>query len=233
MFQELVFSKDPRVQLDRYRFPWDLLHRVVDGQVRLKHPDQNTKDVLQGFNLLYEMNRARERHLRDEGLRSEAWGSKPTQGDAGKRSGLMMIDLLRARRGLGVTHPKDMIFALLGFASDSLDLITRINYSMDPIVLYNAVARYMIDRGLHCELFDAIGDAGHSTTRNGVSSRCPDWSIAPNYAYFPRSIFWYDVYKWSASGKDALFTKDCSRKFETYGKMCTTLLLVILHFWCV
>ena len=29
-----------------------------------KHSDRNTKDVLQGFNLLYEMHRAREMHLK-------------------------------------------------------------------------------------------------------------------------------------------------------------------------
>ena len=61
----------------------------------------------------------------------------------------MMIDLLRARRGLGVTHPKDMIFAHLGFASDSADLTPRINYSMDHNLVYNAFARYMIDQGRH------------------------------------------------------------------------------------
>jgi len=187
VFQELIFSRDPRVQLGRYRFPWDLLYRVVDGQVMSKHSDHNTKDVLQGFSLLYEMHRAREMHLRDEGLRSEAWDSEPTHDDAEKRSGLMMIDLLRARRGLGVTHPKDMIFAHLGFASDSADLTPRIDYSMDHNLVYNAFARYTIDQGRHCELFDAISSADHSTIRNGLSSWSPDWSIAPNRPCFPRS----------------------------------------------
>lgn len=193
VFQELVFSKDPRVQLGRYRFPWRLLYRVVVGQMRSKRLDLNTKSLLQSFKLLSEMHRARERHLRDEGLRSEAWESEPTEDDAEEESGLMMIHLLRARKGLGVTHPKDMIFAHLSFASDSSDLTPRINYSMDHIVLYNAFARYMIDQGLHCELFDAISDADHSTTRYRLSSWSPDWSIAPNDSCFPRSEWWWDV----------------------------------------
>lgn len=215
MFQELVFSKDARVQLGRYRFPWDLLHRVVVGQMRSKSLDLNTKSLLQSFKLLSEMHRARERHLRDEGLRSEAWESEPTEDDAEEESGLMMIHLLRARKGLGVTHPKDMIFVHLGFASDSSDLTPQINYSMDHIVLYNAFARYMIDQGLHCELFDAISDADHSTTRYGLSSWTPDWSIAPNNSCFPKSNWWSDGYGFDDHhAVQYLFSKNGSREFE-------------------
>jgi hypothetical protein len=84
VFRELVFSKDPRVQLGRYRFPWELLHRVVVGETRSKHPYPNTEDGLQAFNLLSETHRARERHLSDEKLHSEAWGSEPNQDDIEK-----------------------------------------------------------------------------------------------------------------------------------------------------
>jgi hypothetical protein len=207
VFQELVFSKDPKVQLGRYRLPWRFLYRIVVAQMRSKDSALNTEGLLQNFELLSEMHRARERHLRDEGLRSEAWGSEPTHDDAEKTPGLMMLDLLRARRGLGVTHPKDMIFAHLGFASDSLDLTTGINYSMDHNVVYNAFARYTIDQGRHRELFDAISSADHSTIRNGLSSWSPDWSIASNHLCFPRSDWCLEVFHYKSTFNEIFLPK--------------------------
>ncbi|KAN0096105.1 hypothetical protein V8E51_014910 [Hyaloscypha variabilis] len=87
-----------------------------------------------------------------------------------------MIDLLRSRRGLGVKYQKDMIFAHLGFASDKSELGQRINYSMNWEQVYHSFARYMIDIGLHCELFDELGGSDISTRSNGLPSWTPDWS---------------------------------------------------------
>lgn len=116
VFQELVFSKDPRVQLGRHRFPWSALLAWTS-----KWPSK----------LIIEMNRARELHQESERPHMRVSGSELSQDIVRKRSELMMIDLLRARRGLGVTNPKDMIFAHLGFASDGPDLGRKINYSMN------------------------------------------------------------------------------------------------------
>jgi len=88
-----------------------------------------------------------------------------------------MLDLLRARRGLDVKFPKDMIFAHLGFASDGLELTERINYSMTCAQVYNAFARYMFDKGLNWQLFDDLGERDIATDLNGLSSWAPNWSI--------------------------------------------------------
>ncbi|KAE9371169.1 HET-domain-containing protein [Stipitochalara longipes BDJ] len=104
VFQELIFSKNPRVQVGRYRFPWNTLHRVRNSHVRTKHSVIDPVAVTQGSKLLSEMHKARQKYQRKEETRDESsrfnFGQNATEG-----SGLMMIDLLRARRGLGVTHP--------------------------------------------------------------------------------------------------------------------------------
>jgi Heterokaryon incompatibility protein (HET) len=75
VFQEFVFSKDPRVQVGRYRFSWNTLYRVA-WQSGSKYMDTITHldAVSQGSNLLSEMHRARQGHQRKEEIHSEVLG---------------------------------------------------------------------------------------------------------------------------------------------------------------
>jgi hypothetical protein len=176
VLQELVFSKDLRVQVGRHRFSWIALHRAVYPQHRQIMAEPGRSAVSEGFRLLSEMHEAHQEHQKHERIRIEAWVSRTTAALDPHTEGSRMIDLLRSRRGLGVKYQKDMIFAHLGFASDKSELGQRINYSMNWEQVYHSFARYMIDIGLHCELFDELGGSDISTRSNGLPSWTPDWS---------------------------------------------------------
>ena len=177
VFQELVFSKDPRVQVGRHRFSWNALYYAANPRVKGDSPDTDRLDVAQGPKLLVDMHQARQERHAQEKARMDAFATRSMPNHVKKRHGLRMIDLLGARRGLGVKFAKDMIFAHLGFASDGAELTERINYSMTWAQVYHAFARYMIDKGLHWYLFDEIGDRDISTGLDGLASWAPDWSI--------------------------------------------------------
>jgi hypothetical protein len=65
VFQEPVFSRDPRVQVGRYRFLWNTLYRV-DRQKSSNYMGDITglEAVSQGSNLLSEVHLARQMHQR-------------------------------------------------------------------------------------------------------------------------------------------------------------------------
>jgi hypothetical protein len=81
-----------------------------------------------------------------------------------------MLDLLRARRGLGATDPKDTIFAYLGFASNEEDLKRLINYSMSRAEVYPSAAHWLSDR----MLFSELDDSYPSERLEGLVSWTPD-----------------------------------------------------------
>jgi hypothetical protein len=139
-------------------------------------------ETTRGSHLLFEMHRARAKHHQKQ-LETR---SKTSDSEQLSESGLRMMDLLRTRRGLDVTYPKDMVFAHLGFVSDGPDLGRRIGYSMSCAQVYNFVARHIIHRGLHEELFSQLDDVKPSVRLHGLCSWAPDWST-PAKAEIPMS----------------------------------------------
>jgi hypothetical protein len=193
VFQELVFSKDPRVQLGRYRLSWNTLYRALARRMESEYSGKDI-EVIHGSKLLTDMHQARETHRKGEGTGRPPHSNIPLMDledessedeSSGGESSVTMLSLLRARRGLGVTYPKDMIFAHLGFASDGAALVERINYSMNHVHLYHSFARYIVDQGLYCELFNEINDVDPSPQRNGLSSWTPNWEIQKNDGLIP------------------------------------------------
>lgn len=202
VFQELVFSKDPRVQLGQYRLPWDTLFRILARHVQSRYSGKD--EVIRGWKLLSEMHQARETHRKGEGT-SRPPHSNSSLKDLEDESSVTMLSLLRARRGLGITYPKDMIFAHLGFASDGAALGERINYSMNHLHLYHSFARYIVNQGLHCELFNEINVVDPSTQRNGLSSWTPNWEIQRNDALIPSNDWVTQVFECDVRDVSSLF----------------------------
>ena len=203
VFQELVFSKDPRVQLGRYRLSWNTLYRVLARRMESEYSGKDI-EVIHGSKLLTEMHQARETHRKGEGTGRPPHSNSPLK-DLEDESSVTMLSLLRARRGLGVTYPKDMIFAHLGFASDGAALGERINYSMNHVHLYHLFARYIVDQGLYCELFNEINDVDPSPQRNGLSSWTPNWEIQKNDGLIPFKDWVTEVFEWKDMDNNSLF----------------------------
>jgi len=202
VFQELVFSKDPRVQLGPYRLSWNTLYHALARHMESEYSGKDI-EVIHGSKLLTEMHQARETHRKGEGTGRPRRTNSPLI-DLEDESSVTMLSLLRARRGLGVTYPKDMIFAHLGFASDGAALGERINYSMNHVHLYNLVARHIVDQGLHCELFNEINGVEPSSQRNGLSSWTPNWEIQRTDALIPSNDWVTEGFEWRCRNPSSL-----------------------------
>ncbi|PMD67166.1 HET-domain-containing protein [Hyaloscypha bicolor E] len=182
VFQELVFSQDPRVQFGRARIPWNTFHQAMSSLMNSGTLLRLNSKAMHGSTLLSQMHRARESHQK------AIWSEDPDPEMLPikvKAESLTMLELLRARRGLGVTDPKDMIFAHLGFASDGQELGPKVNYSMSCAEVFHSFARSMIDTGFHLALFGELSDGCPSARVTGLASWTPDWSMAKK----SRSLF--------------------------------------------
>jgi hypothetical protein len=181
VFQELVFSQDPRVQFGKARIPWSTFHQAISSLLNSGTLLRLDSKAMHGSTLLSEMYRARESHQKAIRSRDSDSEMLPIKVQA---ESLTMLDLLRARRGLGVTDPKDMVFAHLGFASDGQELGSKVNYSMSCAEVYHSFARSMIDTGFHLALFSELSDRSPSALVQGLASWTPDWSVARTSSLF-------------------------------------------------
>jgi hypothetical protein len=116
VFQELMFSREPWVQYGKHRWSWDAVHSFLQEQKQyifqsLDNPSVTETEnrssqsvslilerIFEGYHILSEMQLARERYR--------------------KKDELTLISLLPARRGLGITDLRGMVYAHIGFASD-------------------------------------------------------------------------------------------------------------------
>jgi hypothetical protein len=100
-----------------------------------------------------------------------------------------MIDILPSRKGLGVTDPKDMLYAHKGLASDAENL--EIDYSESCAGLYaDASFHGMIKHSNH-EILSYVDDGPVFSRLTGLPSWCPDWSQTPSIPKLPRrSLGW-------------------------------------------
>jgi hypothetical protein len=154
VFQELVLSEDPWVQIGTLRARWkDVCSILLNANA----------DTLKGDSAI------RRKVLKDMDS-TRAYKSQK------------MFDLLLSRRGLGATNSSDMIFAHMSTASDleELEKYVQVDYGKSCEIIYENVARYLLD---HVEpygpevFFRHIDDSESDFRRKGLASWAPDWSI--------------------------------------------------------
>ncbi|KAK3995754.1 heterokaryon incompatibility protein-domain-containing protein [Cladorrhinum sp. PSN332] len=180
IFQELILSKDPWVQMGRRRAKWAdfLFLSLWDGQQQ--QPNAVSPDQL----MLAGMDRATEENKR------------------------RLLDLLKSRRGMGVTDPRDVVFAHLGIATpDDWKPFFQVDYSKTLGEVYTSVARYIAstysqsdkNRTRHYGgskggingfemLLDNMENRDLESRRQDLPSWAPDWSLPK------RAKTWY--YNW-------------------------------------
>ncbi|CAG8978448.1 hypothetical protein HYALB_00013275 [Hymenoscyphus albidus] len=178
VFQELVFSRDPWVQIGKQRERWDLFvgeimdHRGLIFAELVKYPkleDSHAKEpgksvqihnnlagkITQGYNLISEMQQARKRHHAKS-------GSKST-----------LLELVTARRGLGATDPRDLVWAHVGFASDGNDGAFQADYKNKSLAeAYNSFAGRQIELNGNYHLLRHVNESGKRLS--GLASWAPD-----------------------------------------------------------
>ncbi|PMD13390.1 HET-domain-containing protein, partial [Hyaloscypha hepaticicola] len=159
IYQELLFSPDPWLQLGRTRIRWSELSTVVSS---LSDKDQ-LREPCKRF---LAMDKAR------QSFHAERQRENRSR---------VLLNTLVARRGLGVLDPRDMIFAHLGIVAESpLDgtpqewNLFRADYKKDCAELYRDVAQYLSRR---IEIFELLSHV--ETVSNLRHSDTPSW--APNW----------------------------------------------------
>lgn len=154
VFQELVLSDDPWVQIGKLRARWTDVCSILlnTSATSLQGDSAVRKQVLKDMN--------------------------STRGTKSQK----LFNLLIARRGLGATDARDMIFAHMSTASDleEVEKYVKVDYEKSCEIIYENVARYLLD---HVEpygpeiFFQHIDDEEPDSRRKGLASWAPDWSI--------------------------------------------------------
>lgn len=179
VFQELVFSRDPWVQIGKQRERWDLFvgeimdHRGLIFAELVKYlnlEDNNTKKsstghiksdlagkITQGYNLISEMQQARKKH----------------QAKSGNKSTL--VNLVISRRGLGATDKRDIVWAHVGFASDGNDASFQADYKNKSLAeVYNSFAGRQIELKGDYHLLRHVNYIDPILRLPGLASWAPD-----------------------------------------------------------
>jgi hypothetical protein len=153
VFQELVFSVNPWLQCGKTRVKWSSAYSALGGDPRsqLQSPQE------QKHKIFSDMQRAWESY-RDSKERSS------------------MVELLRARRGLGVSDSRDMVFAHVGFAADGQHEDLKVDYSKTPMQVYADFARYIANKNGIAELLELVGDSKSPVRLKNLLSWSPDWT---------------------------------------------------------
>ncbi|KAN0108640.1 Heterokaryon incompatibility protein (HET) domain containing protein [Hyaloscypha variabilis] len=196
VFQELIFSRDPWIQYRTHRWRWDRLYKFLEetnifrssGMITslknvIQTPDSSggwlDENTLHGYTIISDMHLARERRLNRAGLDNQ----------------VLLLDLLQARRGLGATDSRDMIYALTGFASDGDTVST--DYTKSCKKLYEDFARFQMESSQDHSILSHVGDDKSPIRPKDLASWAPDWSSPKATCPFPhfadvnnKEIFW-------------------------------------------
>ncbi|KAK4200878.1 putative heterokaryon incompatibility protein [Triangularia verruculosa] len=159
IFQELILSRDPWVQVGRRRVRWGdfcrlVLHNGPTSLVRGK-PD----DGQEPLRMLDRMNRS--------------YGSG---GNAGN-----MLGLLKARRGLGATDARDFVFAHMGIASDRWNVgrSVLVDYHSSLGHVFARMAIYILETEKVATLVSLL-DEQAAVPNIEIPSWAPDWRVKPS-----------------------------------------------------
>jgi hypothetical protein len=93
-------------------------------------------------------------------------------------------DVLLMRRGLGVTDPRDMIFAHTNFCPDASEIdCLQVDYTNSTVDIYTNLALYSITNSdYHANyIFSSIEQASHQGRQTGLPSWVPDWTSQSSY----------------------------------------------------
>ncbi|KAK0672347.1 heterokaryon incompatibility protein-domain-containing protein [Cercophora samala] len=163
IFQELILSRDPWVQIGRRRVRWKdfcrlLLHNSPTSLVR-----GNPDDGQEPLRMLERMNQSY------------------ISGSGGNNAGNMLA-LLKARRGLGATDARDFVFAHMGIASDSWNVARRVpvDYRSSLGHVFARMAFYILETERVETYITLLDEQAAASDKNEIPSWAPDWRIKPS-----------------------------------------------------
>ncbi|KAE8443981.1 hypothetical protein EG329_001205 [Mollisiaceae sp. DMI_Dod_QoI] len=172
IYQELVMSHDPKVQYGQVRYPWeqfcDMLKPYLSMHTEHKLPVAQLQGLKQSLEVIFEMRKGR--HSWQEallnGLRMHRKDDEAIFQD--------FTSILAARRGFGVSDPRDMIFAHLGMVGHTG---IRVDYGRKVEQIYEEFARAQMIATSSLDLLAYVEDVELGKRRPGMPSWVPDWTV--------------------------------------------------------
>jgi hypothetical protein len=177
VFQEFVFSREPWIQYGNFRWTWDFIYGFLRSQkpyvlreLPLLSPSYEgendsgvsalrPKTYVTGYRSISEMERARVMYRNGE-----------------RNDALSIVSLLPARRGLGCTDPKDMLYAHLSFAAGEPHGSLVVDYSKSCAQIYEDFAYREMEYSSGVDILSHVGDQDYLGRPEGLASWAPDWS---------------------------------------------------------
>lgn len=158
ILQELVLSIDPWVQIGRTRMRWDVfVHCMMKYDATSRSSTQSHLETMSQIRAKYQTGK---------------------HSSANSFRGVEIFDILEARRGLGATDPKDMVYAHLGMSEPDVRSEINIDYSRSVAQIYEDISRYIYKLRQNISLLSHIEDLSSDARREGLPSWVPDWAIA-------------------------------------------------------
>jgi hypothetical protein len=164
VLQELILSLTPFVQCGLNQLTWDLfcnfsLAVPMTGPVA----DWRTPGLL----------------LQMKEVRVKFWGlnlsSTPFM-DSSLPQDDLLLNAMIYRRGLGVSDPKDMVYAHWGLASNETKDFIVVDYNKSCAEVYEDIAWYYLNKMKNVFLFFHVGEVEFNKRRAGLPSWVLDWA---------------------------------------------------------
>lgn len=206
VLQELLFSRDPWIQCGRSRCRWDdfcrharSFHEKLPDNIRASTASGSPKDDMFSYLLdylpsysIYDIGatlNGLELLLAMERFRNDFYNTQSdTHGDR------FLLRLMQARRALGVTDPRDMLYAHATIAR-SADLVdkdkdlVKVDYNRSCQTIYMDTAHYFFEKTIGCSILSFVEDVG--VRREGLASWAPDWTLSQP------SKPWISIHEWT------------------------------------
>ncbi|KAH9213670.1 heterokaryon incompatibility protein-domain-containing protein [Leptodontidium sp. 2 PMI_412] len=165
VLQELVLSLDPWIQVGLKRVRWDLFAGML---INPRIPEHRIK-------VLVDMSEARAIEASWEFGNAQGVDEEPV------KSGYL-LKILSSRRSLGVTDPRDMVYAHLGLLGSRRDstghrnLFVDVNYGKSIREVYVDVAVSFLHSRSRLDILSHVEDVLLELRRKHLPSWVPDWT---------------------------------------------------------
>jgi len=199
ILQELVLSRDPWIQCGRFQIRWDEFYSRLEKYSR----NLGSETTLSSVDPNQQIHCHNQPPFRQRGENGTQKGTRVGRKDyygglkdmQKMRQGFQLyvyggllqggvpslLEVLVARRCFGVTDPRDMVFAHLGFVDTTLSstenqtALVQIEYRKSVAEVYTDAARLSIRRSGNLLVLSQTGNINPSLRRSDLPPWVPDW----------------------------------------------------------
>lgn len=194
VYQELVLSRDPWIQLGTSRMKWNnfcnrlkslqqppvlVSHTTMSSRITLLQSPQSNSGTQQAqgrSSLPPYVHREKDYYKVLEDMQATRKKFQLRTLDP-KIKVTSLPEIIRSRRGFGATDARDMVFGHFGIAADSArDLRISINYDMSVAQIFTQLAQSIIVESRSLGILQHVEDVDSSLRRQGMPSWVPDWT---------------------------------------------------------